>query len=189
MELLLTLLIVTFLSFLLVKLSPVDAAEAYARRTFMLYTPEQLDELRDEMGLNQPLLVQYGTWVGDVLHLDFGTSLVNGRSVLGEVSRAMGVTLSIVLMAAVISGRYSSGREPVLLVQAEMGAPAFGFCVHRGRIHPSILPCQFLSRCVCSPFRVDLRGLQYGADAVSARGHLPGRGWDRPLLSTSLQKY
>ena len=164
MELLLTLLIVTFLSFLLVKLSPVDAAEAYARRTFMLYTPEQLDELRDEMGLNQPLLVQYGTWVGDVLHLDFGTSLVNGRSVLGEVSRAMGVTLS-------------------------MGAPAVGFCVHRGRIHPSIRPCQFLSRGVCSPFRVDLRGLQYGADAVSARGHLPGRGWDRPLLSTSLQKY
>ena len=42
----------------------------------MLYTPEQLDELRDEMGLNQPLLVQYGTWVGDALHLDFGTSLV-----------------------------------------------------------------------------------------------------------------
>ena len=64
LELLLTLLIVTFLSFLLVKLSPVDAAEAYARRTFMLYTPEQLDELREEMGLNQPLLVQYGTWVG-----------------------------------------------------------------------------------------------------------------------------
>lgn len=62
LELLLTLLIVTFLSFLLVKLSPVDAAEAYARRTFMLYTPEQLDELREEMGLNQPLLVQYGTW-------------------------------------------------------------------------------------------------------------------------------
>ena len=99
MELLLTLLIVTFLSFLLVKLSPVDAAEAYARRTFMLYTPEQLGELREEMGLNQPLLVQYGTWVGDALHLDFGTSLVNGRSVLGEVSR---VTLSIVLIAAVI---------------------------------------------------------------------------------------
>ena len=102
LELLLTLLIVTFLSFLLVKLSPVDAAEAYARRTFMLYTPEQLDELREEMGLNQPLLVQYGTWVGNALHLDFGTSLVNGRSVLGEVSRAMGVTLSIVLIAAVI---------------------------------------------------------------------------------------
>lgn len=68
----------------------------------MLYTPEQLDELREEMGLNQPLLVQYGTWVGNALHLDFGTSLVNGRSVLGEVSRAMGVTLSIVLIAAVI---------------------------------------------------------------------------------------
>ena len=102
MELLLTLLIVTFLSFLLVKLSPVDAAEAYARRTFMLYTPEQLDALREKMWLNQPLLVQYGTWIRNALHLDFGTSLVNGRSVFGEVSRAMGVTLSIVLIAAAI---------------------------------------------------------------------------------------
>lgn len=36
---------------------------------FMLYTAEQLDELREEMGLNQPLLVQYGTWVRDALHL------------------------------------------------------------------------------------------------------------------------
>ena len=70
MELLLTLLIVTFLSFLLVKLSPVDAAEAYARRTFMLYTPEQLDALREKMGLNQPLLVQYGT--SEKYVLDFG---------------------------------------------------------------------------------------------------------------------
>ena len=70
MELLLTLLIVTFLSFLLVKLSPVDAAEAYARRTFMLYTPEQLDALREKMGLNQPLLVQYGTWIRNALHIE-----------------------------------------------------------------------------------------------------------------------
>ena len=109
MELLLTLLIVTFLSFLLVKLSPVDAAEAYARRTFMLYTPEQLDALREKMGLNQPLLVQYGTWIRNALHLDFGTSLVNGRSVFGEVSRAMGVTLSIVLIL-------SHGMEKILAV-------------------------------------------------------------------------
>ena len=112
-ELLLTLLIVTFLSFLLVKLSPVDAAEAYARRTFMLYTPEQLDELREEMGLNQPLLVQYGTWVGNALHLDFGTSLVNGRSVLGEVSRAMGVTLSIVLIVPVLRQGQHHGQKPL----------------------------------------------------------------------------
>ena len=187
LELLLTLLIVTFLSFLLVKLSPVDAAEAYARRTFMLYTPEQLGELREEMGLNQPLLVQYGTWVGDALHLDFGTSLVNGRSVLGEVSRAMGVTLSIVLIAAVIEA------AGILLVgslcywcRRKWAHLLLVFYVYCGRIHPAILPCQFLSRCVCSPFWMDLRGLQYGADAVSACGHLLGRGRDCPLLSASL---
>lgn len=99
----------------------------------------------------------------------------------------MGVTLSIVLIAAVIEA------VGILLVGSlcywcrRKWAHLLWFCVHRGRIHPAILPCQFLSRCVCSPFRMDLRGLQYGADAVSARSHLPGRGRDCPLLSTSLQ--
>ena len=77
----------------------------------------------------------------------------------------------------------------MLLVQAEMGAPAFGFCVHRGRIHSTILPCQFFSRCVCSPFWVALRGLQYGTNAVSSCSYLSGHRRNRPLLPASLPKY
>lgn len=100
LELVLTLFIVTIISFLLMQLSPVDPAEAYARRTFSVYGEEQVEELREQMGLNQPLPVQYGNWVADALHLDFGTSLFNGRPVLQEVSSAMGITLSIVLLAA-----------------------------------------------------------------------------------------
>ena len=128
------------------------------------------------MGLNQPLLVQYGTWVGDALHLDFGTSLVNGRSVLGEVSRAMGVTLSIVLIAAVIEAAgillvgslcYWCRRKWAHLLLVFV-------CIVGVSIRHSSLPVPF-SMCLQS-FRMDLRGLQYGADAVSARSHLPGVG-------------
>lgn len=98
----LTLFIVTFLSFILVKLSPIDAAQAYARRLFTIYTPEQMDALREKMGLTQPLLIQYGSWVSNAFHLDFGVSLVSGQQVLTEVSRAMGVTMTIVLIAAAL---------------------------------------------------------------------------------------
>lgn len=102
LELFFTLFIVTIISFLLIRLSPVDPAEAYARRTFSMYSAEQLEELREEMGLTQPLLVQYGNWIWDALHLDFGTSLANGHIVLDDISRAMEITLSIVFLAAII---------------------------------------------------------------------------------------
>lgn len=84
------------------KLSPVDPAEAYARRTFSVYGEDQLDALREQMGLKQPLVIQYASWVKDAFHLDFGTSFFNGRPVLQEVSQAIGITLSIVLLAACI---------------------------------------------------------------------------------------
>ena len=72
LELLLTLLIVTMISFILMQLSPIDAAEAYARRNAFAITPESLATLREQMGLNDPLPVQYWNWVKDAVHLDFG---------------------------------------------------------------------------------------------------------------------
>jgi len=101
-ELILTLFLVTIISFLLMKLSPVDSAEAYARRTFSVSSQEQVEKIREDMGLNKPLLVQYGTWLVNATHLDFGTSLFNGHKVLDEISNAMGITLKIVLLSAMI---------------------------------------------------------------------------------------
>lgn len=101
-ELILTLFLVTIISFLLMKISPVDPAEAYSRRTFSVFGQEQVDQLREQMGLNQPLLIQYGNWVRNAFHLDFGTSLFNGHDVLTAVSNAMRISLSIVLLAALI---------------------------------------------------------------------------------------
>ena len=102
LELLLTLLIVTMISFILMQLSPIDAAEAYARRNAFAITPESLATLREQMGLNDPLPIQYWNWVKDVVHLDFGTSYTNGRDVFQEVTQAFSITATIVLLTAVV---------------------------------------------------------------------------------------
>ena len=72
---LLTLFVVTLLSFLLMRLSPIDPATAYVKRNSAIVTQEQIDEARVMLGLDKPLPVQYFDWVVDALHMDFGISL------------------------------------------------------------------------------------------------------------------
>ena len=101
LELVFTLIIVTVISFLLVRLSPIDPAEAYARRSMAAFSfsDEQMGELRQKMGLNDPLPTQYVNWVRDALHLDFGTSFVSGQPVFEKVVTAIGITVKIVLVS------------------------------------------------------------------------------------------
>ena len=67
-ELVFTLLFVTLLSFLLMRLSSVDPATAYAKRMIGNPTAEQIEKIRVQLGFDKPLLVQYGRWVWDLLH-------------------------------------------------------------------------------------------------------------------------
>ena len=60
---LLTLFVVTLLSFLLMRLSPIDPATAYVKRNSAIVTQEQIDEARVMLGLDKPLPVQYFDWV------------------------------------------------------------------------------------------------------------------------------
>lgn len=140
-ELLLTLIIVTMISFILMQLSPIDAAEAYARRNAFAITPEYVQSLRDEMGLSDPLPAQYWRWVKRAVALDFGVSYVSGRDVFIEVTGAFGVTASIVLFTAVIqavgslvmgclcylAGQRWPGKLLNFLCVAGISVPAFFF--------------------------------------------------------------
>ena len=100
-EVFLTIVFVTFLSFLLMRLSPIDPATAYAKRHSPSPTAEQIAELRIEMGLNRPLIVQYGAWIGDAFALEFGESLVNGKDALGEITQVLPFTITVVLVSTV----------------------------------------------------------------------------------------
>lgn len=74
------LLLVTFVSFLFARLAPGDPVLSILRVDDVSVTAAQVEELREDMGFNEPLLVQYGEWFVDFVKLDFGNSyLTNHR--------------------------------------------------------------------------------------------------------------
>jgi peptide/nickel transport system permease protein len=66
-------------------------------------TAAQIAQFEQANGLDRPFLTQYATWLGDVLHGNFGKSFVTGRDVATEIAGALPVTLSIVLAAFAIA--------------------------------------------------------------------------------------
>lgn len=95
-----TIFFVTFLSFLLMRLSPIDPATAYAKRNTPNPTQEQIAELRVQMGLDRSLPAQYGMWLDKAVDLDFGRSLLTGKDALHEMVQVLPVTVQIVLLSS-----------------------------------------------------------------------------------------
>lgn len=65
-------------------------------------TPQKVAALREELGLNDPVLVQYGRWVAGLLHGDMGTSYSYRMPVTGMVANKIPVTITLTLMAFVL---------------------------------------------------------------------------------------
>ena len=103
LQFILTFLGITFLSFLLIHLSPSDPAEIILSRSGGFFSEEQLFQKREELGLNDPLLEQYINWVNDILHGDLGTSMHNRQPVADELARALPNTLSLSIVTLLFS--------------------------------------------------------------------------------------
>jgi nickel transport system permease protein len=97
----------TLISFTLIHLSPVDPAEVYVTVAHMQPTDELLAKVREELGLNRPLLVQYADSILKMCRLDFGTSYITKAPVWDEVAARMPATLQLafssILLAVLIS--------------------------------------------------------------------------------------
>jgi peptide/nickel transport system permease protein len=65
--------------------------------------PKQLAAMRERLGLDQPLWVQFGTWLWGVLRFDFGTSLWTGRPVIEELLVRLPLSLELALLATTVS--------------------------------------------------------------------------------------
>lgn len=94
---------VTLLTFFYTHLSPVDAAEALAVRRYTRPTQQQIEEVREELGLDQPLLRQYLSWMGNALRGDFGNSYHTGRPIVQELSASLRPTMSMAVLALLFS--------------------------------------------------------------------------------------
>ncbi|MCA9853998.1 MAG: ABC transporter permease, partial [Dehalococcoidia bacterium] len=60
---------------------------------------ETRHELEQALGIDRPLLVQFGSWVSDVVRGEFGQSLITQRSIGGDLGSALPVTLELGLLS------------------------------------------------------------------------------------------
>jgi len=90
------LLISSFAVFLVLRLVPGDPAEAIAGQDA---TPEQVEQIREQLGLNDSIVVQYLRWLGDLAHADLGVSTRTGQ----DVSRLLSLSLPATIELAVAS--------------------------------------------------------------------------------------
>jgi ABC-type dipeptide/oligopeptide/nickel transport systems, permease components len=86
--------------FLLIRLAPGDPAAVMAGRNA---TEEIIAGIREQLGLNEPLPVQFIHWLSAMLHGDFGTSIFSGRPVLELLLQRLGPTVSLSILTLAIS--------------------------------------------------------------------------------------
>jgi peptide/nickel transport system permease protein len=97
---LLLLLAVSALIFFGVAALPGDTAQAMLGQSA---TPEALANLREKMGLNEPIFWRYLHWLGGFMTGDLGTSLANGQDIAKSVGQRLGNTLFLAFWAAIIA--------------------------------------------------------------------------------------
>src|ERR1044071_458350 len=90
---------VSLLTFLIASLLPGDLAYVILGDQA---TPEKVEALRHDMGLDQPIWWRYLSWLGHVLQGDFGRSFRTGQTVLQAVTERIPVSLQLMLMAEFI---------------------------------------------------------------------------------------
>ena len=132
----LTLMVVSLCVFLSFNIIPGDPA---TRRLGTEATPELIQQVREEMGLNEPLLVRYKDWVVSMVKGDMGTSYSYALPVSSMIADKIPITVTMALMAFVLmviisiplglyTAKHAGGvidRVIVVLNQIVMAIPPF----------------------------------------------------------------
>ena len=93
--------VVTFFTFFLLDRSPGDPAAAKAG---LNATPEVVEQIREEMGLNRPFATRYFDWLGGALRFDFGdSSIVEGFTSWDLISEALPNTIELMVLAELMA--------------------------------------------------------------------------------------
>ena len=101
------LLVITFLSFGMMRLAGSDAVLQKMENTGMAASQEVIDAARAELGLDKPFLTQYVVWLGNLLQGDMGTSYISGQEVfqtfLSKLPATLLLTAVSILLTIVVS--------------------------------------------------------------------------------------
>lgn len=119
--------------FMLLHLSPSDPALIIAGD---FATPEQVDEIRRQLGLNEPLYQQFIGWAGNLLQGDMGKSIYSGLPVTTLIGQRVEPTLMLTLFTMLIAitlaiplGVVAAWKVGTWIDRAVMTVAVFGFSV------------------------------------------------------------
>lgn len=135
-ELIGALFVASIIVFALLRMIPGDFAQTIGG---LNATEESLQRIRERLGLNRPLYVQYFDWIGGVARGDFGRSAATGSSVTSQLGRKLTITAPLALASIVLSllwsvpiGVYAAarnhardGRALSALTQIGLAVPQF----------------------------------------------------------------
>jgi peptide/nickel transport system permease protein len=148
--------IVSLITFAMIHLIPGDPAASIAE---LSATPDQIAQIRHDLGLDQPLMTQMVRWYANLLHGDLGRSLLLGQPVVEATMFRLPVTIALSLYALVItlviglvSGVLAALRQNTWVDQAAMIFAMIGIS----------LPNFYLGLLMIILFAVDLRWLPTG---------------------------
>ena len=128
--------VVASVVFVTVYLLPGDPAQIILGGLEAHPSPEQLRQVRAQLGLDRPLAVQYAGWLGGVVHGDLGRSLVSGRAVTADLSVRLLRTLQLIVPATAIAvalgvpaGVFAARARSTLVDPLVSGFTLLGFSV------------------------------------------------------------
>ncbi|MYL64402.1 ABC transporter permease subunit [Bacillus hwajinpoensis] len=107
LELIIFLMFLSFVSFSFIKLAPGDPAMGMMKTDEVAVTEEQLNQLRVELGFNEPIYVQYWNWMLGFFQFDFGHSYMTkqpvGEELFGRLPATLELTVASLMIMVVIA--------------------------------------------------------------------------------------
>jgi peptide/nickel transport system permease protein len=91
---------VVIVTFILTRAMPGDPAAYFAGPAA---TKEAIEQIRAKLGLDQPLIIQFAHYVGDLAHGDLGTSLTTGQPVAAEIRTRLPASAELTLLGLIVS--------------------------------------------------------------------------------------
>ncbi len=95
---------ISFISFLLIKNSPIDPVQAYVGADMLKVGPEQREKIAEYWGLDKPVMVQFFNWGAALLKGDLGVSMMFRRPVADVIGERFFNSLALMVTAWVLSG-------------------------------------------------------------------------------------
>lgn len=136
---------ITFLAFLLIYLSPSDPVSVRMSAGGISVSPEIMESMRRSMGLDRPLLIQYGDWLWNILHGNMGKSYITDADVLDQILKAMPYTLKMAGASLLLTLCISI---PVGILTAAMQNSKFDYVVRVMAFVGNALPNFIIALCL-----------------------------------------